>query len=283
MLGTRRRLSRLAFALLIGLALAGIAYVAEEQRFPARAERLPGTSVELRVQDGVPEADVALVRDGIVLVDRYLEAKLGGGVAEPVEARVAAADPCEPFAPRGSGGWAEPGLLCVDTHSEGWRWLMRRDRLSGLALPAHEHVHNLQHELGCAPDPDEHQYRWLTEGMAMHVAWQALVDAGRASDAAVEQRIRAWGAFDPDLRRLGRYETPGPSGDREYALWHLAVRTLMVNRQPLALRAFCARAGAGTPWKTAFRAAFGLPVERFYREFERSRRIRVLNGGRQAG
>jgi hypothetical protein len=41
---------------------------------------LPGTPIELRVQDGIPPEELALLRDGVQLADRYLDRRVGGGV-----------------------------------------------------------------------------------------------------------------------------------------------------------------------------------------------------------
>lgn len=273
----RRRRLRLVLAAFLVVCLAGGAWVLAAQRFPAHEERISGTAITLRVQSGVSQRETRLVRDGLVLADRYLDRRLGGGTREPVEVRVAREDPCEPFAPREATGFAKRGFLCVDTRSPGWPELLREDEHSALALSAHEHVHNLQYELGCAPDPGEHTYRWLMEGMAMHLSWSALVTAGRATDLDAARSVRDVGGLRDALGPLARHERDRPAADGEYGLWHLAVRRLARFAGPLALRAFCRRAGAGEPWTEAFRAAFGLPVPRFYAAFERERR-RIADG-----
>ena len=69
---------------------------------------------------------------------------------------------------------------------------------------------------------------------------------------------------------LRDYERSGAGdGDRVYARWHLAVRDLLrrARRRPKAIRDFCTAVGDGTAWRTAFDAAFGLPVKDFYRTF----------------
>jgi hypothetical protein len=117
----------------------------------------------------------------------------------------------------------------------------------------------------------------MTEGMAEEVSWQALVAAHFVTRASVDQRIRMDGALDSNLEPLQRYEVDG-GRDSEYALWHAAVDRLLARavaigaapaaRPELALRGFCDRVAARQPWRQAFARSFGLPVQRFYGEFE---------------
>jgi hypothetical protein len=177
-------------------------------------------------------------------------------------------------------GEAEKGFLCIDTASPAWRWLMLKDRLAASAAAGHEYVHVLQGELGCLHSPSGESFRWLMEGMAEEVSWQALVAAHRTTEGGIAREIRDNGALDDNLEPLRRYETEG-GRDPEYALWHLAVRRLLreaaasgaapAGRPELTLRRFCDRVGAGKPWRLAFAQSFGVPVERFYDRFERER------------
>lgn len=64
--------------------------------------------------------------------------------------------------------------LCLDQR-------VPRDRLIGLSSIAHEHIHNLQGQLGCLPGPDDHEYAWWVEGSATYVGWHTLVEAGMTS------------------------------------------------------------------------------------------------------
>jgi hypothetical protein len=121
--------------------------------------------------------------------------------------------------------------------------------------------------------------------MAEEIAWRALTSVGRASEGRVERAIRADAL--PDLGLVGRglyplaaYES-ADGADREYALWHLAVRHLLraaVKRgaaprtnPEISLRRFCEKVGGGMEWRDAFAHSFALPIGRFYREFERFR------------
>jgi hypothetical protein len=149
-------------------------------------------------------------------------------------------------------------------------------------------VHVLQGELGCLQSPLHERFRWILEGMAEEVSWQALVSAGRTTRSHVDRQISNDGAFDPNLEPLQMYEIDG-GRDPEYALWHVAVRRLLqaavasgaapVRRPELALEGFCARIGARRSWRLAFERSFGISVDRFYATFENWRRGDVVQFG----
>jgi hypothetical protein len=280
-----------ALALVAVVGCCGFVYW-RNTRFPARSERLAGTPIELRIQDGVSERELRAIRDGLRLVQRHASSSLGRSVRGPVEARVARSNGCRPFEAAGSAsvGEAEEGFLCIDTASLGWQWLARKDLTAATAVSAHEYVHVLQGELGCLPAPANQHFRWILEGMANEVAWRALVAAGRATEARVERTILADGAFDPNLAPLRRYEREGGRAP-EYALWQLAVHRLLQQavaagaapaaRPELALRRFCGRVGRGQPWRSAFAGSFGVALPRFYAGFERARARRTLVSAEQ--
>jgi hypothetical protein len=277
----RRRVGLCLLALMIPIAAGGFSYW-KDTRFPARSEAVAGMPVELRVQSGVSASDLHAIRRGLHLTDRYMTRALGRTVTRHVEARIARSNGCRAFQKAGEAivGEADRGFLCIDTANPAWRWLMLKDRVAATASAGHEYVHVLQAEIGCLHSPSGERFRWLMEGMAEDVAWQALVAAHRTRDAHVVREIRENGAFDRNLEPLQAYETDG-GRDPEYALWHLAVRRLLheavasratpARRPELALRHFCDRVGAGRRWRAAFARSFGVSVDRFYARFERRR------------
>jgi hypothetical protein len=270
----------IAGAVVLAVAAAGFTHLGYS--FPARSEPLRGTHVELRIQDGVSARELKAIRDGVLLVDRYLNRSLRRGVGHPVEARVARQDRCRrsESGERSLIGQASAGFLCVDTANIEWKVLMSGDRAAVTAVSGHEYVHVWQAELGCLPSGDRRDYRWIVEGMAMHLAWEALVRAGLATEARVRRTIRLEGDFDSNTEPLRTYEHEG-GRPPQYALWHLAIRKLAREaaangaapraKPTVALRAFCARIGAGLPWRAAFLRSFGLSVEEFYARFEAAR------------
>jgi hypothetical protein len=281
----RRRFALGVLALGAPVAVGGFAYW-QDTRFPARSVPVAGIPVELRVQDGVSANELRAIRVGLRSTNRFMGQKLGRTVRLHVEARIARGSGCHPFQQAGAAlvGEAESGFMCIDTTSPAWQWLMLRDPVSASESAGHEYVHVLQGELGCLHNPRGERYRWLLEGMAEDVAWQALVSAGRVREAGVRRRIRQDGAFDPNLLSLEAYEREG-GRDPEYSLWHFAVERLVARavadgaapakRPQVALTRFCERVGAGRTWKAAFRRSFGVSVERFYRDIETVRAGRV--------
>ena len=286
----RRKLCRIWVVAVVCLAAVcfwvGFSYW-QETRFPARTVELTRLPVELRVQDGVQRRDLSAVTRGLRLADRYMRSHLHRTVRHGVEARIAHRSGCRPFESSSSDsvGEADPGFLCIATRNLHWQWLVRKDRPAAIAVSAHEYVHVLQSELGCLDDGTPPRFRWLVEGMAEEIAWRALISSGLVSNARVVRTIRAdalpaYGLIGRGLYPLAAYEH-ADGADREYALWHLAVRRLLraavdegaapPAHPAISLRRFCERVGAGTEWRSAFERSFGLRVGRFYREFERFR------------
>ena len=261
------------------LTLAGVHAIAVRgDSFPARTQALSGAPVELRVQSGVGAREVRAIADGVRRSHRFIRSALGRTVRGPVVARIARADTC----PGADGdrsviGQGGAGELCLDTANVEWQWLIRNHPEEATSLPAHEYVHVLQAQLGCLPTGDDRDFRWIVEGMASHIGWEALVWSGRVDAADVAATIRRDGAFDPEVGPLRQYERRG-GRTPQYAQWHLAVRHLLdaavsagfasPARPEAALIRFCERVGAGRTWRGAFLASFGLSVFDFYARFE---------------
>ena len=245
--------------------------------FAASSRHVPHTPVELLIQDGVGEADVRAVARGVRASHDFMRLALGRTVRGPVKARIAHEDTC----PGGNGdrsliGEGSAGRLCVDTRNVEWQLTVRNHPDAAMAIPAHEYVHVLQAELGCLPSGDDRVFRWIVEGMASHMGWEALVWSGRATDAAARRTIRQDGAHDPSNEPLRHYERAG-GRTPQYAKWHLAIRTLLEEavaggvapreRPEAALIRFCERVGAGSDWRAAFVRSFGMPVSEFYARY----------------
>ena len=283
----RRKLRRGRLVIAVGIvalcAGTGFSYW-QQLRFPAHTIRLDGMPVKLRVQQGVSHRELGIVTRGLRLEHGFMRTALGRTVHKPVEARVARRNDCRPFESSNSDsiGEAEAGFLCVSTRNLHWKWLLQTDVPAAMAVSAHEYVHVLQAELRCMPTGSDAKFRWLAEGMAEEMSWRALVLAGRTTDRRVVRGIRAdalpsYGPMGRDLYPLASYER-ADGADREYALWHLAVRRLLRaaveagaapgEHPESSLRRFCERVGHGTDWRIAFARSFGLPLGEFYSRFE---------------
>ena len=185
--------------------------------------------------------------------------------------RLALRSPCVPFDLFGSSptAVAQRGSLCVDTDSPGWTEGGADASIAG-SIIAHEHFHVLQAEVGCLPGPDEHTHAWLVEGAATWVGWQTEVLAGHATQDEVMRTMRDWGGWDRGIPPLAELEQQ-ISGDAAYALAFRAVDRLVARTGPRSLISFCESVAAKGEWRDAFEIAFGIPVDTFYAEFERTR------------
>jgi hypothetical protein len=244
-------------------------------RFPARHEALAGTQFDLLIQPGTSPRDIAAVRDGLLTGDHYLRTVMGAGVDRHVEVRLSWSNGCEPFSsPAGPPtAWANAEQMCVHLKAPAWRSQLAKDPAQAQAVAAHEEVHTVQAQLGCLNQKDDHEWLWLSEGMAVHIAFQSQVAAGRWADSAAGEQIRQWGVADPTLGPLATYERGAAGvGDPAYALFHLATRYLD-NLAPrrTALLDFCRSVAAGSAWRDAFAQAFGLSVDTFYARFAEAR------------
>ena len=267
----RRR--HIGLVVLVAAMLGLGAYGWDQLRFPASSVAIPGTPVTLRVQGSVDDRSVSLVRDGVVLMHRYLSESVGGAPRRSVEARIAATNPCAPFASLigATGiGIAEPGWMCVDTANEGWPTRAAGDGRQVKLLAAHEYAHTWQAEQGCYLGEDKHTHQWLFEGIAEYLSWQALLRHGGLTRADLGEYLRYTRAEHRDAATLRSHESEG-DGDL-YGRWHLAVRRLTA-RAPDADRSllrFCRSVGRGEDWRPAFTKAFGIRVDAFYASFDRT-------------
>jgi hypothetical protein len=255
--------------------VAGGLYVWDQLRFPARSEAIAGTAVTLRIQDSVDARSRLMVREGITLMHRYLDGEVGGVPHEPVEARLASSNPCEPFASLAGGdssGVATPGRLCINTARDSWPTALAGDGLQAKLLAAHEYAHIWQAENGCYFEEDDHTHQWLFEGIATYLSWRALTEMGGEPEASVRENLRFYRAGRAGLPPLLAHEREGGSDSALYAKWHLAVRRLVALSRAAGDRSllrFCRAVARGSPWRRAFADSFGVSVKGFYRAFER--------------
>ena len=144
---------------------------------------------------------------------------------------------------------------------------------------AHEMVHTLQHELaGVRGGSDDYSIpetgpRWLTEGIAEFLAFQAM----SASDALGYDTKRIWEFVEQGRRvdkLLSEMETLAgikTARGSTYDYFLLAAGLLASRTDQSSLIHYYSLLQPGTTWQEAFETAFGLPVEEFYELFEEHR------------
>ena len=249
--------------------------VLENARFPAEVEALAGTPFELEVQSGVPADQVDGIRDGLRVMDGYLRTDVGVGVDAPVQVRVSRSHGCRALLRTGSvsTGWVDgPGFMCLNAGHPRWRPLVEGHAYFPAYLAAHEHVHNLQAQLGCFPGSGQHEWQWLFEGMASQLAYAALVEAGLVTAEEAEMAIWEYRGLQDDNGTLADYERSSDQAGDAYGLFHLGARELVERTgSPRAFADFCRATASGVDWRTAFRDSFGVTVAAHYAAVEQER------------
>jgi hypothetical protein len=256
------------------------AVVAENARFPATVEPLAGTPFELVVQSGVPVSDVDGIRAGLRAMDGYLRDEVGVGVDGPVQVRVSWTHGCRALLRPGSvsTGWVDgPHFMCLNAAHPRWKPLVEGHASFPAYLAAHEHVHNLQAQLGCFAGSEDHEWQWLFEGMAIQLAYAALVDADLVTAQEAELAVWEHRGLQED-GTLADYERASDAAGNAYGLFHLGARELFERvDSPRAFADFCRATAAGQAWRDAFARAFGVPVAEHYDRVEQERsRLRAL-------
>jgi hypothetical protein len=275
----RRRWRTLAVVGSVLVLLSG-GLVAENARFPADVEPLAGTPFELVVQSGVPVSDVDGIRAGLRVMDGYLRDEVGVGVDGPVQVRVSWSHGCRALLRPGSvsTGWVDgPHFMCINAAHPRWKPLVEGHAYFPAYLAAHEHVHNLQAQLGCFAGSEHHEWQWLFEGMATQLAYAALVDADLVTAQDAELAIWEYRGLQDDNGTLADYERSSDEAGDAYGLFHLGARGLFERvESPRAFAEFCRATAAGTPWRDAFERSFGVTVAEHYDTVEQERsRLRV--------
>lgn len=250
--------------LLLALALGSCTTRPPPQAAGASSLRIRGMSGTIAVDPAATPQDIDLATTGIVATARYFRNRLGVTLRQPVEMRLTTPAQCQPESR--STGNATATKLCVWIGSPTWQKLKARP-IDAVALAAHEHVHNFQGQLGCLP-PDKREYRWFTEGMAVHVSWRALIDAKLATEGDYQDWRARYAVGGAPLLSLGAYAARVP-GDRAYDLSAQAVAQLAgKGGGEAALIRFCRTASAD--WHRAFATVFGESVEQFIARFDRA-------------
>lgn len=208
-------------------------------------------SVNFNIEDGTDATDVEAIKQGVALAHSYLETVLGGDEAASwpnMTVYVFNADSkvsCCQGLTRGPSGFNEPGPSLYTLHPE---WLNRNTLFPGSQFlehkkhSTHEYTHSWQAAIGCNGGKYGNVLgRWLSEGMAEYITWNALVQSGELThrqamkfhiDSALSQ------PGQPDFRSWENPNNPFDWWAYNYA--YLAVEKLVSdNGGPMILRRLC--------------------------------------------
>ena len=150
-------------------------------------------------------------------------------------------------------------------------------------ISAHEILHALQHDLaGVKGGSDDHSIpetgpRWLTEGIAEFLAYQALSAADVLSYDTKRNSTDPWGFVkrgeyvDKPLSELETMVGIRAARGSTYSYFLLAAELLASRTGQSSLIHYYTLLPPGTTWQEAFETTFGMTVEEFYVLFEEHR------------
>ncbi|MFN0095313.1 MAG: hypothetical protein ACKVVT_11145 [Dehalococcoidia bacterium] len=224
---------------------------------PALAVSRGPDAFDVTVRQGVAQQDGALVGDALWFAWSYLNATLGRATTTPVVVTVGAS----PGICGTAAAVASLGRLCIDLSAAGWSTVPEFFRRK---VVVHEHVHNLQAEVGCfAPRAP----LWFTEGAAEYLAFEAVIAAGLVTRAGVESNDRTTVRGRTSVAGLADYETRSQiAQEPTFSLFRQAAKLLVERSGVGSLLELCAQS-VTADWKTAFARIYNRSVDQFYVDF----------------
>jgi hypothetical protein len=234
------------------------ASLVQRLRVPGLASEPDASPFQFRVAPSVPHSEEEIIVGGLWLAWAFNRAWFGRGTAGTIVVTITSEDGvCGPPRTTASGG---KGTACFYIN-EVWRTATPYQKPK---IVVHEHVHNLQGEIGCFYPRTP---TWFTESMAEYFGYEAVIEAGLVEREPVETIDASVVGRATDLPPLQSYEHHGQLGSEPaYTMFRLAGAQLARIKGSGALLTACERA-AQTDWPSAFLAAFGLSVEEFYADF----------------
>ena len=217
------------------------------------------------IDEAVSSRDQELIRTGIRLAADYLDEAFGGRTRGPILVTISADQGASRPAAAGHG------RIAFHTTHPYWQQAPEWRRAQ---LAAHEYVHSLQLERGCAANTATPL--WLVEGTAELVSFHVVIHGGLMTAEQARTYNVAQATTEPPLTPLRELARHRPEASEVYALYALAVEHLAARDGLLSLRQFCETVAAGQPWSEAFASAFGPTPEAFFEEFERYRQKLAL-------
>ncbi len=182
---------------------------------------------------------------------------------------------------QGSTAVASGGWIVLNASVE---WYSKGPRKSRMKVIAHELVHSgYQYRLsqlnvgGANRQVPDGGPRWLSEGIAEFLAYQALSAGGVFSYQTERQSKDPWGfvehakIVDKQLRDMETQDGFSSVRGSPYKYSLMAAELLASHTGQRALLDYYRLLQPGTTWQMAFEAAFGMTVTEFYQLFEEHR------------
>lgn len=253
----------------------------EEESSGVRIPRIRGLGFRWDVQQRVPKEDLELIETGMALGVAYTRALYGGAIPPPVRKQISIKVVADGSGntERGGGGACCTGTSVL-THPTPRPFfdVLHPDWSSAppsykVKLAVHEYVHAWQATMGCYSVYSQPLGDWINEGIAEHIAFDAVVGEGLVGTRAEHPVTRALlnARADGSIQHpLSAYDVPGQSPAHAGHIGFIAIDMLVeqAHRGKLALRRICERVAEGAGVDGAFEQVFGISRASFYTEFE---------------
>lgn len=227
--------------------------------------------VILEIDPSVDSEDADKLHEGIRVMDFYLNEWFGHSIDKKVLMTVDASSKNSILEER-------DGEMVAVLHTNEPIWQQFRQFIVQYGMDmrsrfaAHEYVHYYQRDAGCGRIhlPQEVTLKWLMEGEAEWLSYTALNKAGQLPFyLSLEQMLATqYQQNQGNLKPLRAYEKDAQTSVSTYSYFALALELLMKNRDIKTLDDFCASIGKGQEVSVAFQNAFGIPLAKFYSDFE---------------
>lgn len=228
-------------------------------------------NVTLEIEPSVDPDDAAKLAEGIRVMDYYLHQWFSRGTKQPVLMTVDTSTENSLLVGRN-------GVMVALLHTNEPLWQQFRQYVVQYGMDmrsrfaAHEYVHYYQQDAGCGRVfvPEEVSIKWLMEAEAEWLSYRALNEAGQLPlYLGLEKMLAAFYQQNKmNLKPLKTYEKETLTSPATYSYYALALELLMKNNDVKAIDNFCAFIGEKNPPAVAFEKAFGIPLEKFYSDFE---------------
>jgi hypothetical protein len=221
------------------------------------------------VDPNVPSEQLALIKTGLGIGQRYMDDFLGGGIPAAIQrqitVKVVATGLGDAFG--NCCGSSHEGVArpFFDVAHPGWTRNSDALRLWGVV---HEYTHVWQF-VDCRAFFGDQKIFWLTEGIANFVGYQTLIHNGLDERRSVLERelstASASGQLAVPLEHLADPHSPTWPGN----VGHIAVDRLVVlaPQGQIAVSKICDLVASGNTVAGAFHTAFGISLGDFYDTF----------------
>lgn len=224
--------------------------------------------VKAEFASDVTDKDKLSITQGISAMDFYLKKWFGKSIDQPLGLKVYATQSASLL--EGGSIVMENGTAIIEIKTGSALWKQQREETRN-NVSAHEYMHVYQLQNGCGniAQANLKTPKWFLEGEAVLLSFNITKDAGWNPYFSIQQMISLAKQARGSLQSFEKAETVNDSNALSaYPLFATAVDYLIKERPIKTLDNFCVNLAKNQPVTTAFQNAFGIPLEKFYEEFE---------------